>query len=284
MFSSLSRILVLAYCCLATRVLAQHVESAPYEVLFFYYAYLHEWETRDGDSSIGGTACRGIPVCSIDVFLAATTKPGGQGGYDGGPIYVRGSLTSVYAYAQRLVRANMRSKIEWDPQKLILGAPADKDVYVDHVQYALNTMAIDRLPADKHPAQHAQARELATQADEALRLMSEINAVYIADEHADWWRENLEGSSTSRYTWVDAKDVYTAWQDSPRQAFDMINLVRTWAYEVPPDLPKWREYLTYKDPYRGAYGYWPHFGYRWQLMKGQARACRNTRPPNSQIG
>ncbi|KAM0272221.1 hypothetical protein ACHAQH_008780 [Verticillium albo-atrum] len=273
MFSPLVVLLALLS-CLATRVVAQHDESAPFEALFFYYAYLREWDIRNGDTSIGGNACRGFPECSIDRFLISATKPGGQGGFTGGPVSVRGTLTSVYAHSRSLVRGGMTRKLEWDPQKLVIGAPEDKDVYLDHIQYALNTFFMDKLPDDTAEYKRQQMRQLAIQAEESLRLMGEIHAVYVAEIHADWWKDNLDASSSTRFTWVDAKGVYNAWQDSTRMAFDMINLMRTWAYEMPADHLNRLKNMPKKDIYAiSTYGYWPHVGLRMTMATNLARAC-----------
>lgn len=229
----------------ATSVAAQISDAekmTPALALFFYYGYLNEWGAHQGWTTIGGRGCRDGPKpCNFDEFLDATTRPGGKGGYRGGQ-RIDDTMwnVSIKRIADSLQGRGLRGTIDWDPQKLVIGAGPDRDVWDDHITYVLNAFTEDRARIGHQQNYHNKAIE-------ALTLMAEINAGPVSKDLTQWFKD--EGFLT------DVPEAYKevrlpAEGDPPegalRTIIDLVNFFKTWVYEMGrgdhtlfADLPKY---------------------------------------------
>ncbi|KAJ3500564.1 hypothetical protein NM208_g17116 [Fusarium decemcellulare] len=204
-------------------------DIAPYLALFFFIGYVHEWNADLSPSTIGGRDCRGTPRCNFDEFLDATTTS--QGGYEGGVVPNLLSGASAKRNADSIRRAGMTRKIEFDPQKLIVGAPSDKKVVDDHIVYVLNAFKVDS-------GSPGASRDMFDQAVDALRNIGEITAGYASTEHVRWWMSVGSAPPGTDFSTIELPTGGSESESEGRAIVDVINMAKTWGYEVPGDIAK----------------------------------------------
>ncbi|KAI8721513.1 hypothetical protein NCS52_00292800 [Fusarium sp. LHS14.1] len=254
---------------LATRVVADFEDDiSPYVAVFFYFGYLHEWGARDGMSTIGGPDCYGSTRCNFNKFLDATTNS--KGGYDGSVALDVTGRPSAKILANRLRSAGLTRKIDWNPTRLVNGAPRDKQVLEDHVTYVLNAGSQDK------GAPGAFQPYLDTALD-ALSNMAEINAGVSSGVHVRWWLANGLPAST-QLNFIQMPLQGDTGESEVRTVIDIINLVKTFMYEMGRSLmnvPVWT------GGYEGFPN--PHLGRRWAAARLAFQMCRTGRayPPGS---
>lgn len=215
----------------AARVAGEILDAdkmSPALALFFYYGYLNEYGAHQRWTTIGGRPCRDRrEPCTFDQFLDATTRPGGQGGYRGGQVVDDKSWNApIKRMADSLQRRGLTGAIDWDPEKLIVGARPDRDVYEDHIRYVLNAFNEDR-------GRRGHQQNYHNKAIDALTLVAEINARHVSDGLVKWYRD--------QGVLLDVPDAYKTVklpaegdpsEGVARTVIDGINFFKTWAYEA----------------------------------------------------
>ncbi|KAM0324624.1 hypothetical protein ACHAQA_008013 [Verticillium albo-atrum] len=225
-----SSFLLLAIGVLATRVAADFEDDvAGYLALYFFLGYMHEWSTHKGETTIGGKECRGTPRCSFEEFLDATTKS--KGGYRGGTPPNLTSGGGAMENSKRFRSDGMTKAIEWDAQKLIIGAPSDKKILDDHLIYVMNAFSVDK-------GKDGADQGLMNMALDALSHIAEINAGYASAHHVRWWMSLGSPPSNVELNFIDLPADGDTSESEARSVIDVVNMAKTWGYEVPNDIRK----------------------------------------------
>lgn len=225
--------LVLAISWVAVQVVAQDVPLGPYEATYFYYGYLHEFETmtdkgRPQGIFIGGSRCRRAK-CTFDQFLNHATA-GNRGAYRGG-VEVDGSSDgdSPWDVSQSLIDNGMRT-VDWQVPRLIAGAGSRRTVE-DAIMYVSNT-------AQRNQGEVDGTDHLYQKIVEAFVHLQEAQAGAAANEFKKELEKLVDFDVPMQKYPEDAEDAHQG-HTVVRDAVDVINLVRTWVFEVPDDARKY---------------------------------------------